>query len=369
MAKKTIHEPSENNELVPTLMPATTSTLCSRTCKTFIKLAALALIGIGLGLSIYNLIIVKNLQQNQQAAYTQQTAEFKLQLAQQHTLLRQQQAALSQTQQQLTAITTNQTDNNWQLQEISYLVRLADLNLKYLHDPVPVLALLETADLQLRQMNNPQFDKLRQQLARDINSIRILQAIDIAGILAKLQALSDEVNKLPSLSNSMPPASLAEPQSTTVTTSQQRWQTAWQQVKQTLQNLVIIRHYDQAAQPVLSQEQKQLITLLIQMRLAQAGEAVLQRNQNLLQQNLQTAMQLVQINFGATPQKAALLSDLAALQQIQLLPTNPDLSNTLAAISQTLHTSAQSSTPQLGQQSALPKPKQPNTLSQESSLV
>jgi len=321
---------------------------------------ALSLALLALGACGYNLMLNLKLQRTQQAQFGQKFANLEQNLTQLEAKLSERQGQLEQ---RLDNLTQAKDQNTWQLQEVVYLLQLADLNLKYQHDPEASLDLLLQADALIAKLNQPKFIQLRQMLARDITSVRAVQAVDITGALTKLQALSEAVNNLPQRSPESDQAlEQAKSPITTPPAPTHWWQTIAQQTWQVIQSLVTIRHYNETHHPVLTQEQQFLLTSLIQFHLAQAQWAAIHYNQDLYQQNLQRAAQLTQTSFGNSPQKIAFSTELKELQSLQLTVVMPELSNTIATVSQLAATQGQ------GQQkeTTLNKPK---TLPQESALV
>jgi uroporphyrin-3 C-methyltransferase len=278
-----------------------------------------------IGFCSYNFVIQKQIEEQQEATLQSNVAKLSHNIDQIADSLGQRQAELQQLEQQ------QDKSEQWQLQEIYHAIRLADLNLKYGQDPGSALQLLSSVAQELAKVDDPKFDQLRQVLAKDIASIRALQTLDISSILVKLQALSEQILTLPVL-NIVPPSQNQAPPSQTTITTHNWWQKSWQQTWQVIQQLVVIRHYDQTSRPLLTQEQQHLLATLIQMHLTQAQWAVLHYNQALFNQSLQQVFKLMQMNYSAGPQKAAFVSSLAELQAINLNLPKPELANTLAAI-------------------------------------
>lgn len=323
---------------------------------------ALSLALLALGACGYNYMLNLKLQRAQQVQFGQKFTPLEQNLTQLETKLSERQGQLAQLEQRLDNLSQIKDQNTWQLQEVAYLLQLADLNLKYQHDPEAALDLLLQADAQIAKLNQPKLIQLRQMLARDITSVRAVQTVDITGALTKLQALSEAVSNLPQRSLE-PDQALEQAKSpTTPPVSAHWWQKIAQQTWQVIQSLVTIRHYNETHHPILTQEQQFLLTSLIQFHLAQAQWAAIHYNQDLYQQNLQRAVQLTQTSFGNSPQKIAFSTELKELQSIHLTVVMPELTNTIATVNQLAATQGQ------GQQkdTTLNKSK---TIPQESALV
>lgn len=283
---------------------------------------------IAVGISVYTLTINKQ----QQKTFSQQVDSFRQELSQTNNKLQQRQIEIAQLEQHLYKITDSTNQNDWQMQAIAYLIQLADLNLRYQHDPNTAISLLTKADEQIAKLNNSRLTQLRQMLARDIASVRAVQAIDLTGILTKLQALAEQVNTIPTLTPE--PVNQKQPPAKIIQTNEIWYQRITHELWHAIKNLVTIRYYDTATKPLITEEQRYLLTTLIQTHLTQAQWAALHYNQALFQQNLQQAIELSQINFGNSPQKTAFLAQLTELQRTNLTLPMPELTNTLAFLSQ-----------------------------------
>lgn len=327
-----------------------------RHCPVTASLASLLLAISALGFCGYNLILLKQNQHQLQLTNTDQTNELNQKFIQLNNISMQQQAELAKVQQAISSLPQVNNTSNWYLQEISYLLRLADLNLKYQHDPAAALTLLTTADELAAKLNDPQLDKFRQQLAKDITTVQATQAIDMPGLLAKLNALSFQAKNLPALFKPEEPqaAKLTEQ---TIEPSQSWWQNLKQQFGHVLQKLVIIHHYEQNTQPLITKEQQNLVVAIVQLHFQQAEWAALHYQQDQFQQHLQQAYELIQTAFSSSPQKVALLNNLVELQKMHLTITPPDLSSTLAAIPNLSSNNQQPSTKTPNQTSAVNKTK------------
>jgi uroporphyrin-3 C-methyltransferase len=354
--------PAETDSIVASSKLKQTDTVKKSRWVFFVFLLAL----IALGLSGYNLYLTRKLQQTNASDLFQRFNEVQQTLGQFNDKASQTDSEILQLNQRVDKLNQVKQNNTWQMQEIDYLLHLANFNLKYQHDPATTISLLSLADERLAKLNNPQLNQLRQLLARDIASIKVIEAIDVTGILARLQALTEKIKTLPTLT--------AEPSTQTIAIGQNSgsltgawWQRALQQGLNALQHLVTIHHYDETTRPLITKEQQYLLTTLIEIYLSQAQWAALHYEQNLWQNNLQQALELTEMTFGTSPQKTAFLAELGQLKKLNLAIPMPDLSNTIANVPQA-HIKPSESEQALSQPKAQPaKPIKPTQ--QESALV
>jgi uroporphyrin-III C-methyltransferase len=277
-----------------------------------------------------------NIQKNQFATVKLQQLQTLVAENQSHTTELQQglidlKGQLQQQQQTLTNLQNllqhnNASDEDWTLAQVQYLLRIAHLTLNYAKDPKTAMALLQSADRDLRNFNDPSLDNLRQFLAADLLKLQQASAVDITGILARLNALQQEIVSLP----------LQTPKLNTPTLEKQtkgNWQQGLQSSLQSLQQIVIIRHNDQAIVPLLSPEQRFYLELNLQILLQKAQLAALQGQAEIYQSNLQSASDWIKRYYLSNANASqGILTTLAQLQQTPINPSLPDLTTSLDAV-------------------------------------
>jgi len=277
-----------------------------------------------------------NIQKNQFATVKLQQLQTLVAENQSHTTELQQglidlKGQLQQQQQTLTNLQNllqhnNASDEDWTLAQVQYLLRIAHLTLNYAKDPKTAMALLQSADRDLRNFNDPSLDNLRQFLAADLLKLQQASAVDITGILARLNALQQEIVSLP----------LQTPKLNTPALEKQtkgNWQQGLQSSLQSLQQIVIIRHNDQAIVPLLSPEQRFYLELNLQILLQKAQLAALQGQAEIYQSNLQSASDWIKRYYLSNANASqGILTTLAQLQQSPINPSLPDLTASLDAI-------------------------------------
>lgn len=222
----------------------------------------------------------------------------------------------------------------WILAEVNYLVRLANYNLSYGRDVPAAIALLQTADQRLAQLNAPALNQIRQQLANNITSLQAAGKLDMVGILAKISALQLQVKQLPLIA---PPtfAAAATNKTTDSDKTQPVWRRAFDHSLATLKELVIVRHHQQPIEPLLDSEQFMYLHQNLQLQLQQAQWAVLHGQQDVYQNSLQQAADWVEKYFAsASPQTTAFIQTINQLQKINIQPALPDMTALLNSLAQ-----------------------------------
>lgn len=227
----------------------------------------------------------------------------------------------------------NRTRTDWLLAEAEYLLRIANQRLLIEEDYRGALALLQTADQVLEETDDVGVYPVRQQLARDIMALKGIADVDRTGLYLQLEAATETVQALSdsALAGEDPlqaPAGAADPAQTEDAPG--ALARAWQEVRQTLASMVVVRRLDEPVKPMLSPEQSAYARLNIQLMLEQAELGLLERNPTVYQQALGKALDAIKRWYDSSdPRVAALTSTLTELRQKTIDPELPDISKSL----------------------------------------
>ncbi len=268
---------------------------------------------------------------NQLAKITQSVAQAQLNQRQQNDVLN---AAQNQIQ-QLT-IRTEEKTQDWQLHEARYLVQLAIFNLNFDNNVLLARQLLQNADERLKDLSSPDIIKARTALATDIAALQAITPVDTAGIVLQINAISQQIAKLPRVPQPKPSTVVVKSTQITPNTSQYwlaRTQEVGEQIWQSLRNLVVIHYNVPAAQPLLPPDYYAFVVTNIQTQLSMAQWAVLHRQPQIYQASLQQAMDWITRYYAANQSNVVSLNNqLNALKAINIHPAVPDLANSLNAM-------------------------------------
>lgn len=242
------------------------------------------------------------------------------------------------TQTSLQNLTQPQEKRARALSEAEYLVKLASLNLDFEGNIPLVINLLNMADQQLAALNDPSLIHVRQTLANNISSLEAAPKLDVAGLILKINAISQQIPNLPVVPTELTKPATDLTSSSSSATAPSVWKRSVDAVGRALTNVVVVRHLDQPVEPLLPPQQQAYLILNIQLKLSQAQWAVLHQQPEIYQQNLQQASAWVKQYFL---QKEAItqsvLQQLAELQTIQVKPVLPSISDSLHAIESALN--------------------------------
>lgn len=251
-----------------------------------------------------------------------------------------QQRIIESTQTTLQNLTQPQEKRARALSEAEYLVKLASLNLDFEGNIPLVINLLNTADQQLAALNDPTLLRVRQTLTNNISSLEAVPKLDVAGLILKINAISQQIPQLPIV-----PTQLTKPISdqsaSTVATQNSSWKRSIDAVGRALTNVVVVRHLDQPVQPLLPPQQQAYLILNIQLKLSQAQWAVLHQQPEIYQQSLQQANVWIKQYFLQKESiTQSVMQQIADLQTVQVKPTLPSISDSLNAIAAALNAPA-----------------------------
>ena len=261
------------------------------------------------------------------------------QLRQQRSTITQLQGQLAELQRSVTAQSNrlgelgNTSRQDWQLAEADYLLRLANQRLMLERDSRAALGLLEEVDNILRQVDLPDLYGVRQQLARDITELKLVENIDLEGLYLRLRAVEEQMLRTsiqPEFDLTKPTPAQAE--SAAETEDASPWTRSWDNFTQFMRDSVRIRDGD--IDPVLLSPQSEArFRQSLRLNMEQAELALLRGDATVYKDALNRARQLL-LDYGIASGKrdllAAELEDLANQNIVANLPS-------LAASQSALH--------------------------------
>lgn len=223
------------------------------------------------------------------------------------------------------------TDHDWQIEEVAFLLRLANQELHLTGVKAPSLAALKEADLLLGKLGSVSYLPVRQQLAKDIASLEALAEPDLITISQGINALTVELSA--QLSQALPqPAQKLEEFANSTEQATAPENSIWQEYKQkainTLNEAVVVHQVDQPLASALDSESRQSLHQLILLRLENLRLMAIQRQDKSYHQQIALIRDTLQAYYPKE-QATALLEHLNNLDQLNLQPQLPDISASL----------------------------------------
>jgi len=158
--------------------------------------------------------------------------------------------------------------SDWLLAEADYLVRIATQRLLLEEDHLTALALLLSADERIMLMDDPALQSVREAIAHDIATLRLVKRVDISGLAIRISSLIPQLKVLPVQSFELPEETMTDIDSTIIS-AEPSWQ---DNLKKTLKELSVkwfeVRDHGKPVSPLMSSEKESLLlsnmTLLLQ---------------------------------------------------------------------------------------------------------
>lgn len=228
----------------------------------------------------------------------------------------------------------------WALAEVEQGVTLAAQQLQLAGNVQAAVLALKTADARLAGSSRPQFIALRKVLVRDLDRLRALPQVDMAGMNLRLESVINAIDALPLAVDgrprvkeekaSEPAAAAPDPGSPT---SLDFWRRLAGEFWDEVRTLIRIQRFDRAEPALLSPGQDFFLRENLKLRLLNARLALLARDQWTFRNELTHAQAWLDRYFD--PHSAGLQTAQGALRQLSSTEISielPTLSESLAAI-------------------------------------
>lgn len=218
--------------------------------------------------------------------------------------------------------------NTWRVIDAQYYVKLADAQLQVGNNIPLAIQLLQTADKEVHDINNPKLDSVRKALAEDIASLQGAPQVDYTGLYMRLSAMNEQLAKLPFLTKPVD-SNVAQ---TSNNSEQAWWRRGLQDSWQTLQKIVVIRYHAAGKPPLVTPDQQDFLQQNLHSVLEKAMWAVLNKNNEIYHASLQQAANWIgQYYVKDSALTESVLSNLNQLQQLDIHPTVPRVTASLQA--------------------------------------
>lgn len=215
------------------------------------------------------------------------------------------------------------------LSEVEQILALASQQLTLGGNVQAALAAVQVADGKLARLDRPQLAPLRRALARDMDRLKGVPYVDVAGISIKLDQVIAALDTLPLARDERlpPPAAAAEPP------DEPAWLRFLHGIWSDLRNIIRIEVSDRPAAPLITPQQSFFLRENLRLRLLSARLALLSRDQRAFKADLQAASGWMKQYFDlhSKPVQAA-LATLTQQSAVAMPGEIPDLSQSLDAV-------------------------------------
>ena len=220
------------------------------------------------------------------------------------------------------------TRSDWLLAEAEYLARLAKQRLQTERNTKSPLALLESVDAILQQIDEPNLIEVRGAVAADITALRLVNDIDKQGVYVELNALAASIKKLQIMEVDQPLELVTE--NTQQNTPQEVG--VLDKFLADFSGLIRVRERQSPIEPILERAEEQTVRQNLQMMLEQAQLALLREEQVIYQQSLVKAQEYLQRFFKVTASAEGISQRLQRLADTNIIQQLPSIHSSLEAV-------------------------------------
>ena len=215
------------------------------------------------------------------------------------------------------------------LTEVEQVLSLAAQQLTLAGNVQAALAALQLADAKLGRLDRPQFTPLRRALARDMDRLKAVPYVDVAGISVKLDQALDAIDELPLARDER----LAAPPRQPAKADDPRWMTFLRDAWADLRGIVRIEVSDRPPAPLLAPQQTYFLRENLRLRLLAARLALLSRDERGFRADVNAARSWLERYFDTRAQRVqTVASSLNAVAAVPMAAEVPDLSASLEAV-------------------------------------
>ncbi len=206
------------------------------------------------------------------------------------------QASLQALQKQYDDLARNRDD--WTFAEVEQMLSAASEQLQLTGNTQLALAALQSADSRLAALASPQALVVRRAIGQDIDKLKSVPSVDLAGLAIKLDDAINRVDSLPlvgeaPVTHAAPAAAAASAGASAAAPGEPRWKAWWRKVSAAvgteLRSVVEVRRIDNADAMLASPDQGRFVRDNVKLRLLSARIALLSRDQTTLKSDLQAA--------------------------------------------------------------------------------
>ncbi|CWN19435.1 uroporphyrin-III C-methyltransferase [Neisseria meningitidis] len=315
-----------------------------------LAVCALVLAALGLGTSGFLFVQGQNVLKNQELAFNQKIDKAALGESENAALLKDnlnRQAAIQSeldrldsgvkangeqilmTQKAYRELTKGRAD--WLVDETDTILNLAAQQLVLTGNIQTAVGVLEHIDSRLSRFDQAELLPIKQAVSSDLAELKNRPYVDISGTALRLDRLETAVFGLPLILDGVLKPGV---QVKNEAASASWWQNVWEKSLGTLKGLVEIRRLENNDAMLISPEQAYFVRENLRLRLLDARTALMQRNSEVYQGDLNNAETAVRQYFDAkSPATQSWLKELAELKALDVRMTADDgLKNSLNAV-------------------------------------
>ena len=189
--------------------------------------------------------------------------------------------------------------DEWQLAEIEQVLAIASQQLQLARNVRAALLALQLADARLARADRPQFAPIRRALARDIERLKAVPAVDFAAVTGRIDNMIATIDSLPlAFEERTPPVAKEAPPSDRGFFARLGAE-VWGEMSQ----LVVVRRMDSVEPPLLPPSQAYFVRENLRLRLLNARASLLARDEAGYREDLRASLAWVQRYFDPSSRR------------------------------------------------------------------
>lgn len=263
------------------------------------------------------------------------------------------------------ASVVGRSDQGWGLAEVEHLLAIASQKLQLQRDVKTAEIALQTADGRLRELADPHYLAVREQIAKDLEALALVPVVDVDGIFLTLGAWMERIDSLPIAGTSYNPVEHSGSSTLDGLTTAADWQQVPRLIWDSLKGLFSFREHDKPVKPMLAPEREYFLRENVRLQLAAARLALLRDDNDQFRAALVTSRKWLEEYFAAEDATIVeLQAKLGDFLGIDIRQDLPDVSSSLRLLRQQM-TLAERSLGQSPPQSSITDsvPREPATSS------
>ncbi|MBV9190664.1 MAG: uroporphyrinogen-III C-methyltransferase [Betaproteobacteria bacterium] len=219
--------------------------------------------------------------------------------------------------------------DEWQLAEIEQVLAIASQQLQLARNVRAALLALQLADARLARTDRPQFAPIRRAIARDIERLKTVPAVDFAAVTGRIDNMIATIDSLPLAFEERTPPVVKEPLPNDRGFLARLGAEVWGEMSQ----LVVVRRMDSAEPPLLPPSQAYFVRENLRLRLLNARASLLARDEAGYREDLRASLAWVQRYFDNRSRITVdAVAQLKQLSTVSISFEMPTISESLDAV-------------------------------------
>ena len=220
-----------------------------------------------------------------------------------------------------------QAADNWQLQEIMYLLLMGKYRVHFAGDVESTLLLWQVAEKQLQANPDPRLIDVKQAVREEIAALESVHNVDVAGITGTILRLVEDVESLPLNLTGVAPAPASDDREPAPDQAETQESSAvdnvLSEVWTDIQSLVRVRRIDVSEQSLLMPQMKINVVESIRLALFAAQAGALRSDPQLYRENLRFVSDAIRQHFS--PESADVIEFASQVSELIDLPVTVDV--------------------------------------------